>query len=229
MSQPNEVPRKSGCLKGCAVGCLTVVLLAGVGGALFFPVIKGFVGKVKAEYTEAAPTALPPVAVSDDELMALGKRLDAFRQAIENGAGGQEIALTAQDLNAMIHKSPDLADKLRVRIEGNQLQGTACIPLDMIGGPLKGRWLNGEATFRVDTAAAGLLVFMDDLKVRGKSVPSFVMGSLRGHNLAEKAMQDPKAAAMLQKLESVAVRDGKLILRSKGPPSLDARRSADDQ
>jgi hypothetical protein len=229
MSEPNAVPQKSGCLKGCAVGCLTVVLLAGVGGFLSYNGLKRFAGKVSAEYTEAAPTALPPVAVSDAEMAALGQRLDAFKQAVDNGAGGQEIALTAQDLNVLIQKSPDTADKLRVRIEGNQLQGTVCVPLDKIGGPFNGRWLNGEATFRVDTAAAGLLVFLDDLKVSGKPLPAFIMGALRDQNLAENAMQDPKAAAILQKLESVAVRDGKLILRSKGTASLGVRGSADDQ
>lgn len=210
-----------GCFKAAGIGCLTVVLLLGVGGFFAYSGIKKKVVQLTAEYTEPAPAALPAVQVTEAESAALFQRVEGFSKAIESGASAQELTLTAQDLNVLIQKSPDLADKVRVAIEGDQLQGTVCIPLDDIGSLFKGRWLNGEVTFRVDTAAAGLMVFLDDLKVRGKPLPPQVMQVLRDKNLAEKAGQDPKAAAVLQKLQSVSVRDGKLVIKAK--PSLGQR------
>ncbi|MEI7901334.1 MAG: hypothetical protein WCK89_13870, partial [bacterium] len=120
----------------------------------------------------------------------------------------------------LIQKNPawsSLAGKVYVNLEGDRIHGEASIPLEQLGKFLKGRWLNGSATFRVETAAGRLLVFLDSLSVRGQAVPENFMGSFRSKNLAEDATKKPETAALLQKLESVTVRDGKLRIVAKQP------------
>jgi len=63
--------------------------------------------------------------------------------------------------------------------------------------------------------AGRLVVFMDELSVRGKPVPAQMMSMLRTKNLAEKAMENPKAAAVLRRIESVRVEDGRIVISAK--------------
>jgi len=158
---------------------------------------------------------LPAVQVSEAEKAALFQRVDAFSKAVREGQSVPDLTLSAQDINVLIQKSPALVNKVHIAIDGDRLRGDASVPLEEFGGFFKGRWLNGSAVFRVDTAAGRLVVFMDTLTVRGKALPDQLMNAIRSRNLAEKAFENPKAAAVLQKLDSVAVRDGKLFVKAK--------------
>ena len=105
--------------------------------------------------------------------------------------------------------------KVYVEIEGDKLHGQASLPLGDLGPMFKGRWLNGSVVFRVEMTAGRLLVFIDSLEVKGKALPEEFMKSLRAKNFAENANQDPKTAELLQKLESITVRDGRVRVTPK--------------
>ena len=217
----NEIPvpkKKSGCGKAFGIGCLTVILLIAVGGFFAYRGGKVFLSKLADQYTATAPAALPSVEVSDQEAGALLQRVEAFSKALKEGGAVPELELSARDINVLIQKNPawsSMAGKVYVTIENDRLHGDASIPLDQVGGLLKGRWLNGAGTFRVETAAGRLLVFMDALSVRGKAVPEQFMAGIRSKNLAEEATKKPETAALLERLDSVTVRDGKLRIKSK--------------
>jgi len=218
MSESQEQKKKSGCAKGCAAGCATLILLAVAGGFLIYLGYSKLVNIVKTEYAATAPAKLPSVTVSAQETAELFKRVDAFSRAVREGQSGQELTLTSRDINVLIQKSPSwsaLSDKVYVTLEDTRIHGDASIPLGAYLGALKGCWLNGSGTFRVETAAGRLLVFMDALSVRDKPVPEKFMAGIRSKNLAEDATKKPETAALLQKLDSVAVRDGKLHIKSK--------------
>ncbi|NLG01483.1 MAG: hypothetical protein GX565_15235, partial [Lentisphaerae bacterium] len=102
-------------------------------------------------------------------------------------------------------------------IDGDRIRGDASVPLDQIvdAGFLKGRWLNGSVGLSVSTVAGRLVVFMDELSVRGKPVPEQMMRMLRTKNLAEKALENPKAAPVLRRIESVRVEDGRIVISAK--------------
>lgn len=217
-NEMQEQKKKSGCGKKLAIGCLTVIALAVVGGFLGYRGVKGFIHKLADQYTENAPAQLPTVEVSEQEAAALLERVDAFSKALKAGGTVSELSLTARDINVLIQKNPGWSStggKVYVTIENDRLHGEASIPLDKLGGFLKGRWLNGSGTFRVETAAGRLLVFMDSLSVRGKPVPEQFMAGIRNKNLAEDATKKPESATLLQKLDSITVRDGKLNIKSK--------------
>ena len=215
MANGMEQKKKGGCGKKLAIGCFTVILLLAAGSFFAYRGVKGFVSKLTSEYAETAPAALPVVQVPEAEKAELFQRVEAFTKAIQAGGAVPDLTLTAQDINVLIQKTPQLANKVYVTLEGDRIQGDASIPLEEFGSFLKGRWLNGSAGFRVETAAGRLVVFMDSLSVRGKPVPEQFMGTIRTRNLAEKAFENPKVAAVLEKLESVTVRDGKLVIKAK--------------
>ena len=218
MTEYQEQKKKSGCGKKIAVGCFTVLLLAVVGGFFAYHGVMKLASKLTAEYTSTEPAHLTSVEVSDQEASEILTRVDAFTRAVKEGRAGSELTLTSRDINVLILKKPSwssMAGKVYVTLEGDRIHGDASIPLEKFGGAFKGRWLNGTGTFRVETAAGRLLVFMDALSVRGKPVPENFMAGIRSKNLAEDAAKKPKAAALLEKLDSVTVRDGKLRIKSK--------------
>jgi hypothetical protein len=169
-------------------------------------------------YTSTAPASLPIVDVSDEEAANLSRRVEAFAQALQAGESGKELALSSKDLNVLIQRNPSYGEhaaKVYVTLEGDAIRGDASLPLDGLGQAFKGRWLNGSGTFRVETAAGRLLVFMDTLSVRGKPLPDSFMAGLRGKNLAEQAANDAKTVELLSKVERLYVRDGTLHIVSK--------------
>lgn len=218
MSNGQEQKKKSGCAKGCAIGCATVFLLAVAGGFLAYRGYTKLLNIVTTEYTSSAPVKLPTVEVSDQEASELLTRVNTFTQALKAGPSGQELTLSSRDINVLIQKSPSwsaLSGKVFVTLEDSRIHGDASIPLGTYLGALKDRWLNGSCTFRVETAAGRLLVFMDALVVRDKPIPESFMAGIRSKNLAEDATKKPETAELLQKLDSVAVREGKLHIKSK--------------
>lgn len=216
-----ETKKKGGCGKAIGIGCLTVVLLAAVGGFVAYRNITKLVAAITSEYTTAAPAQLPPVEATEQEIADLTTRVDAFARAVKEGAGGQELTLDSHAINVLIQNHPSwsaMSGKVHVDLEGDLIKGDASIPLDGLGKAFtsfKGRWLNGSGTFRAEMAAGRLLVFLDSLSVRGKPVPDSFMAGLRAKNLSEEAVKKPETAALLEKLESVSVHDGKLTIKSK--------------
>ena len=218
MNECQEQKKKGGCGKKIAVGCFTLILLAGVGGFFAYQSFMKLASKLTEEYTATAPAHLPSVEVSDQEASEIISRVDAFAHAVKEGQTGSDLTLSSRDINVLILKKPSwssMAGKVYVTLESDRIHGDASIPLEKFGGVFKGRWLNGAATFRVETAAGRLLVFLDALSVRGKPIPENFMAGMRNKNLAEEAAKKPENAALIEKLDSVTVRDGKLRIKSK--------------
>ena len=65
------------------------------------------------------------------------------------------------------------------------------------------------------------MVMLESIEVNGKKPPDEMLAPLRQENLAKDAYKNPKNAEMIRKLESLEVKDGKIILkvRAKGSTS----------
>lgn len=211
-------PKKGGCAKAFGIGCLVVIAVMAVVAVVGFLVLRAFVSNLVDTYTATSPSALPSIHVQDGEDTAIFARVAAFTNAVREGGASAELDLTARDINVLIERHPactDLAGKIYVSIAGDQLSGRVNIPLDGVAKMVKGRWLTGTAGFRVGTAAGRLLVFMDSLTLNGKSPPESFMNGLRAKNLAEDANRRPELAELMDKLQSVVVRDGMLRIVSR--------------
>lgn len=210
--------KKRGCWKIAAVGCICALLAGAVGGYLAYRGIKGVVTGIAEKYTFSAPEELPPLVATDAECAGVLDRVNEFARALGANDASPPLVLSGRDINILINRHPNwkaMAGKVHVTIDGDQVHGQVSIPLDDLGRMFKGRYLNGTAVFRVGMTAGRLLVFMDSVDVGGKELPEEFLSALRSKNLAEDLNKEPKARALLDKLASITVRDGALILEPK--------------
>jgi hypothetical protein len=219
MTNESRPPRKRGCF---FYGCLTLIILtliAAVGGVLLFRYVQTQVRGAVAEYTESQPMQLEKADVSPAKLEALRNRINAFREATANRTAPQELVLTADDINTLLANQPDLrdlADKLFVIIEDDQMKAKISWPLPDIGPlKLKGRYLNGIGTFKVSLSKGDLDVRLQDVEVKGKPIPVQILQELRKQDFGEEIQRDQQAAAAINQIDSVEVKDGTVIIRSK--------------
>jgi len=215
-------PKKSNAGKYIAIGCLSIIVLAAVGGYLAYRGIKGVIVRVADQYTSTEPLQLPEVDVTDEQASTLLERVSTFTQELDAGDGTPPaLTLTARDINTLIERHPEwseVSDKLRVSIEGDRIHGQTSIPLGGISSMLEGRYLNALAVFRLELSAGRLAVYLDSAEVGGNVLPEELMGPLRAENLAEKVNQDPDVAAILDKLQSVTIQNGTLSIVPKTGP-----------
>jgi hypothetical protein len=205
--------------RGCFFyGCITsLVLLALMLGALLLGL--HYVRKMVNQFTDTQPMELPALQMSQAERDKVKERFEAFQTAVREQRPTQPLVLTADEINALIASGPEqqaLKGKFYVSLEGSQLKGEVSLPLQDLGlRMLKGRYLNGSATFNLGLHNGVLFVTPQTIAVKGKPVPEVYMQGIRKENLAAGVANDPKAVAALQGLQDIQVKDGKLVLEPK--------------
>ena len=172
-----------------------------------------------SRFTDTAPMQLPSGRVSQAELRQMENRIDSFRQAVREHRSTQPLTLSAEELNALIATDPDLGPlkgKLFVSLTNSHFSAQMSVPMEKAGLPLfKGRYLNGTGTFAVELRNGTLRVMPQTFKAKGKPLPEVYMQQLRKQNLARKLNDDPRVSAALDALQSIEVRDSKLVLTPK--------------
>ncbi len=128
----------------------------------------------------------------------------------------QELALTAEEINALIATEEKMRGRVHVSIEDGELTGEISIPTDGFPGG-SGRFLNASATFEVSMEDGILFVRINRAVVKGEPVPESIMEGLRQQNLAKDVYKDEENAEMLRKFESIRVEGDKLILKLRDP------------
>jgi len=207
--------RRRGCLfYGCLTSavCLVAILLALLLG---LHELKQFI----AEYTDSKPIVLPAVQLSPEQIDKLQRRVDDFKDAARTGRPTPPLELSSDDINALIATNPNLnalKGKLYVTIEGGHVKGQISFPLAQLGlALLKHRYLNGTAMFAVSLQNGNLAVVVQSVHVKGKPLPWIYMDKLRSQNLAANVNNDPHASVALNRLQSIQVQNGKIILVPK--------------
>lgn len=217
---PQAMPRQRGCFfYGCIIASILAVLCV-----IFLAVIAfftyQFVNKLVDEYTATAPRELPKLDMPAEQQQAVKDRVEAFRKAVEAGTPTEPLVLTSDDLNALIEDNAELKGKIYVKVDGDEIKGQVSIPLDKLNvGMVRGRYLNGEADLKASLKDGVLIVTLDSIEVNGKRPPDEMMKGIREQNLAKDAYKEEKNANMIRKLESLEVKDGKIILRVRAKAS----------
>ena len=215
MTDPAAKPRRGCFFYGCITG---LVLLGLVLTALMVGL--HYVKKLVNQYTDSRPMELQTVQMSKGEVDQLKQRFKAFQQAVREHLPAQPLELAADDINALIASGPErqaLKGKFYVSLEGDQLKGDVSLPLRDVGlSMFNGRYLNGSATFNLSFRNGALSVTPQTIIVKGKALPEVYMQEIRKENLAAKSANEPDAAAVLQGLEDIHVKEGKLVVVPKG-------------
>jgi len=187
---------------------IAVVVLSVILGVLY---AKSVVNRL----TDAQPAPLPTVQLPEIHMFQLHDRVDTFRDAVKDGDPAAPLALSADELNALIESDPQFAalkNHLFVTIDGSTLGAQISFPAEDLGLRLRGRYVNATGVFDVGLTNKELNVMAQSLLVKGKPLPTQFMRQILGRNLAEKLNQDPKTVTGLSKLKSIEVKDGKLVI-----------------
>ena len=203
---------KRGCLIGCAIALIIMVLLCGGGLTVMWFFYRGQIEK----YTSETPSELPKVEYTEEQLNELNARIESFQQALEEDQQPEsdELVLTAEEINALINANEDLRGRAFVTIEDGRVGGELSVPTDAIPGA-KGRYFNAKGTFDVSLAGGGLMVTLEEATVKGEPVPEEFMEGIRRENLAKEANNDPDTAKTLSRFESLEISGDKIILKLK--------------
>lgn len=214
MNDPKPA-KKRGCLfYGGIVGAILLVLL--LLGIVFGSVLAN---KMKRDFTDAAPVQLPASQLSPAAYQDLQKRIDAFRESIRYGRETPPLEVTADEINALIANDPDfqsLKGKVHVAITGDRLKGQVSASMAELGVPIfQDRFLNAEADLDLRFNNGAVKLYARDITVKGKQIPEAYMDEIRKHNLATAFNNDPRAGVAMDKLESIEVKNGRLVVTPK--------------
>lgn len=206
--------RRPGCLfYGALAGTVLIVFLVGI--YLGFRYAKGVVNQL----TDTKPMPLPATHLSEAQMFELHDRVDTFADAVRDDEPTGPLEFSADELNALIATDPALAalkNHIYVSIDGNQLHAQISFPAEELGlAALRGRYINANGVFDIALADGQLRVTAESLSAKGKPIPRHVMRRIAPQNLASRFNENPRAAAGLRKIQSIEVKDGKLIIRAK--------------
>jgi hypothetical protein len=219
--QPTK-PRRGCLFYGCITG-LVLLLLIAVGGLVAMHYAKKALTGLVNQYTDTQPVTLPTVQMPPAEVDKLKQRFADFQEAVKAQRQTPPLVLTADEINALIASGPDkqsMKGKFYVRLDENRVKGELSLPLQEVlpWKMVKGRYLNGNGTFNVALQNGVLFVAPQTIEVKGKPVPEMYMQGIRKQNFAQGLANEPAATAVLQGLQDIQVKDGRLIVVPKEKP-----------
>jgi len=183
-----------------------LILVVGVGLTGYW-FVKGQVN----EYTADKPADFPIIEYSEEEIAVILRRVEKFKETIENGETPEALVLTADELNALISLEDELRGKVYVAIQDGKVCGEVSIPTDFFPGG-KGRYFNASATFNVSLDNGVLIVTLADATVKGEKVPQEIIEGIAKENLAKDIYKDPEVAETLRQFDSLTIEEGMIIL-----------------
>src|SRR5436190_7479919 len=96
-------PRRSCLFYGCIMGSFLLVFVL-VGGLVGYRLFK----KMLTDFTSSSPQPLPEVKMPQAEMDALQQRVERFRGEVLQGTASGELALSANEINALLNTDPDV-------------------------------------------------------------------------------------------------------------------------
>jgi hypothetical protein len=192
---------------------------------VIFLVGRSSLQSLSENWTSPTPVTLPTVDVEPATLDELVARVDTFAANVDAGTPTAPIALTQDEINALIQHHPDwqdLRDKVYVSIEDDLVKGEVNFPLPALPF-LSGRYLHGTATFDILLEDGRLEIYVQSATVNDQPFPDEFMTTFRNQNLAQDFMRDNREAReLVDKLESIRIEDGTLIVVPKQTTGADA-------
>lgn len=210
MSAATSQRKGPGCLFW---GCLTVgILIAGIGGCTGFVLYS--LRNMVLSLTVEEPAPLPIADPSDEQVDQIRTAIQEYQTAVESDQSGA-LELTAEEINALIADTPDLAGRVYVDIDGDQLSAQGSIPLEGIPG-FSDRYINGSFSLSLSLEDEELIATITDFDIEGHEIPDEfkqqVIEEFQDVDLLEE-MSDPQAAEdLLDAVDRIEIEDGKLIL-----------------
>jgi hypothetical protein len=215
-AEPHEIAsaaparKNRGCLFWALATLLVLLVAVGGGGYLAY---RYATQRVVQDYTAPASLDLPEPTLSPAELGGLDGRVAAFAHALRNKNPIEPLVLSGDELTALVARIPEfrrLGGRARFTIADGEIRSDLSLPLERMGYP--DRWFNGSAAFAVTLENGVLLVTLRSASVGGAPVPGWILRPVQHRNLAEDLYENPQAAALVSRLESIEVANGRITL-----------------
>jgi len=211
--------------RGCIFyGCLSLVVLVLVLLLTGYLTIRYVLNTGIEAYTDSSPEQFEPVAISQTERDGLLKRVGEFNEAKGKTNQPVQLTLTDQEINALIAEGKDnegLRDRVRVKLNGDELMARATIPLEQFSGypfmsHLKGRHLN--ISFGVGVALEDGIAKVEivSAEVKGTPMPKEILDALKNQTAFQKALNNPEIRKKLNQLDWIKIKDGHLQIGTGG-------------
>lgn len=196
-------------------GCATLAVVLILGGILATVSVRYGFNQLREKWTDDKPIDLPAVELPEDEMDALVKRVEDYADALMDDEALEPLTLTQLELNALAQNHPELKDyvgDIYFTIEEDDvLIGQLSMPLDGFPG-LTGRYFNCSATLHVAVEDGEFVIEIEEATVNGEPVPESFMNDFRGKNIVEEVKDDPKARDLIEKVQSVEIKGGVIVL-----------------
>lgn len=192
------------------------------------------VDNIIESYTDTAAVRIAKISEAEKE--AVQERVDTFVDAVESDRATPPLTLTAGDLNALVDTHQDdglsagnfrIVDDTIVADVSMRLEGG--VTLGPVYRDLTGRYINGEAAFRLGFADGMLKVDLVAFRVKGEPVPRWAMRILNRELERAEFWDDPDTQDFLGRLDEVTIERGTIILTpSRTPPPSDEQLPSTD-
>lgn len=199
---------------GIGLGVIVLLIVA----LFVFGIMKVRSSETFQRFTTSNPDPVKTIDDADATYRNISDDLDHFANRVQSGKEAS-IELSEQEINVLLQKFQDFwlwRGIARIEIEGQGLSGSIRLPLGQyLSFPInlfvRGRYLAGEATFRIDTEGyAGL--YVQDLSVKRTSLPEDFMNYLRRENLLIHATDRNEQKQLLRRVKTVEIRNQKLFV-----------------
>jgi hypothetical protein len=207
--------------RGCFFyGCLTVAIVTILGIIGIYFTVRYVAQQTIARYTSTNGVAIAPVTLPRERGREVTQRVENFKTALRSGQATGPLELSSDELDYFIRNSEGWAhmrDHLHLAITNGQIEAQISFPLEAVHPSMKGRFLNGTAEFAPKIQNGVLTVDLRSVKARGQPIPDKYLKGFRQSMTVQPSANDPNAD-LIRNLESLEVKDDKIILIPKSKP-----------
>lgn len=222
-------PRRGCWFYGClSAGVLALVVLATAGVTSWW---------VKKSLN---PAAMERVVLTERESAEFEAKLERVRLAAEESPGEptppardgevvlpttpepeeldedfvrRPLVLSERELNALIGRNTDLAERVQLRLRPNRVQLKANFPVPEDAPFFGGRTIRVNILNRVEMVDGRLRIMLENVSMGGIPLPSAWIGDIKGRDLAFDLFSDPGMARAFQDgIEDCKVEEGQITL-----------------
>ncbi len=218
MDTENEDSKKGGCLK--TLGIMLITIIISVIATVF--IINYYL----------FPKQLEPVELNQREESQLNQKLKHFGlpelsssndnpndlapEPYSEVGAKREITFSEKELNAMLAKNTDLADKAAIDLADNLASVKMIIPLDPDFPILGGKTLKANAGAELAYANGRPIVILKGVSVWGVPIPNAWLGNLKNVDLVKEFGGDEGFwKSFSDGVENIKIEEGQLKIKLK--------------
>ncbi len=176
------------------------------------------------------PKEFKPVALTQQEEQVLGQKLERLGLPDSSATAGEalqperyseagakrEVIFTEREVNALVAKNTDLADKLAIDLADGLVSAKLLVPLDEDFPIMGGKTLKAKAGLGLAYKEGKPIVILKGVSIMGVPVPNAWLGNLKNIDLIEQyGGKEGFWKAFAEGVDQLVVEEGKLKIKLK--------------